>query len=99
MLREELGGAADWEQRFDIAEAFVMRKLGEAVAPSPEIAWAFEKIAATGGRAKVGLDRPRDRLEPKTPGAAFRRRDRARAEIGVAHRPAEPRDGGGESRR
>jgi AraC-like DNA-binding protein len=53
MLREELGGAADWERRFDIAEALVMRKLGEAVAPSPEIAWAFEKIAATGGRAKV----------------------------------------------
>jgi AraC-like DNA-binding protein len=52
-LREELGGAADWEKRFDIAEAFVMRKLGGAVAPSPEIAWAFAKIAASGGRAKV----------------------------------------------
>ena len=52
-LRDELGGAADWERRFDIAEAFVLRRLGEADAPSPEIAWAFEKIAATGGRAKV----------------------------------------------
>ena len=54
MLREKLASTADWENRFDIAEAFVMRKLGEADAPSPEIDWAFGKIAATGGRAKVG---------------------------------------------
>ena len=52
-LREELGNAPDWDRRFDIAEAFVLRKLAGADAPSPEIAWAFAKIAATGGRAKV----------------------------------------------
>lgn len=52
-LREELGNAADWEQRFDIAEAFVLRKIAGADAPSPEVAWAFTKIVAAGGRARV----------------------------------------------
>lgn len=52
-LRDQLGEEADWEKRFDIAEAFILQKLGNADAPSPEIAWAFDRIAATGGRAKV----------------------------------------------
>jgi AraC-like DNA-binding protein len=52
-LRDELGEASDWEARFDIAEAFVTRRLAGADAPSPEIAWAFGRIAATGGQARV----------------------------------------------
>jgi len=52
-LREELGNATVWERRFDIAEAFVMRRIVGAQAHSPAIAWAFGKIAETGGRAKV----------------------------------------------
>lgn len=52
-LREELGNAPDWELRFDTAEAFVLRKLANADAPSPEVAWAYDRIAASGGRAKV----------------------------------------------
>jgi AraC-like DNA-binding protein len=52
-LRDELGNASTWEARFDIAEAFVLRRLAGADAPSPEIAWAFDRIAATGGRARV----------------------------------------------
>lgn len=52
-LRDELGAAPDWEARFDIAEAFVLRRLAGAGAPSPEIAWAFDRIATTGGQARV----------------------------------------------
>ena len=52
-LREELGNAPGWKRRFDIADAFLLRKLGEADEPSPEVIWAFERIAASGGRAKV----------------------------------------------
>jgi AraC-like DNA-binding protein len=52
-LREELGDAVDWQRRFDIAKAFVLRKLAGAERPSPEVAWAFDRIAATGGRASV----------------------------------------------
>jgi AraC-like DNA-binding protein len=52
-LRDKLGNAPDWQRRFDIAEAFVLRKLAGAEQPSPEVGWAYEKIAASGGRAKV----------------------------------------------
>jgi AraC-like DNA-binding protein len=52
-LREELGDAPDWKWRFDIAEAFVLRKLGKAEKRSLEVAWAFDRIIVTGGRAKV----------------------------------------------
>ena len=52
-LRDELGNAPGWQRRFDITEAFLLRKLGEADAPSPEVTWAYERIAASGGRAKV----------------------------------------------
>ncbi len=52
-LRNVLGNAYDWDARFDIAEAFVLQRLAGAEAPSPEIAWAFDRIAATGGRARI----------------------------------------------
>jgi AraC-like DNA-binding protein len=52
-LRDKLGDAPGWEARFDIAEAFVARRLAGVDAPSPEIAWAFGRIAATGGQARV----------------------------------------------
>ena len=52
-LRETLGNAPGWERRFDIAEAFILQRLADADAPSPEIAWAFDRIAATGGQARV----------------------------------------------
>jgi AraC-like DNA-binding protein len=52
-LRDKLGDARAWERRFDIAEAFVQRRLDEADAPLPEVAWAYGHIAASGGRMKV----------------------------------------------
>lgn len=52
-LREALGDALDWETRFDIAEAFILRRLASSQAPSPEVAWAFDRIAATGGQTRV----------------------------------------------
>ena len=91
--------AADWEKRFDIAEAFVMRKLGEADRSLPRNRLGVRQNRGDRRPRESRLDRRTYRLEPQTPGAAVHRRDRARPEIGVAHRPAEPRDGGGESRR
>lgn len=52
-LHNRLSNASDWERRFDIAERFVLDRLRRTDRPSPEIAWAFERIAATGGREKV----------------------------------------------
>lgn len=52
-LREELGNAADWERRFDIAERFMFARIGKAHTRSPEVDWAYNRIAASGGRVRI----------------------------------------------
>ncbi|MEQ1942814.1 AraC family transcriptional regulator [Mesorhizobium sp. VNQ89] len=52
-LREQLGATADWESRFDLAEAFVADRLAKAHAPAADVAWAFDAIAATGGARRI----------------------------------------------
>lgn len=52
-LRERLGEASDWDTRFDIAEGFIAGRLAEANALSPEIAWAYRTVIASGGRTRV----------------------------------------------
>jgi len=53
LLREQLGATADWESRFDLAEAFVAARLAKAQTPATEVAWAFEAITVTGGRNRI----------------------------------------------
>lgn len=52
-LRQQLGDEPGWQRRFDIVEAYVFKRLAGAEAPPPAIAWAYDRIAASGGRAKV----------------------------------------------
>jgi AraC-like DNA-binding protein len=52
-LREQLGNAPDWASRFDLAEAFVAARLERAAETPLEIAWAYDRIVATGGRARI----------------------------------------------
>ena len=52
-LRERLANEPDWNRRFDLAEAFAAKRLAAAAAPSGEVEWAFGRIAATGGRARI----------------------------------------------
>ncbi|MBZ9732297.1 MULTISPECIES: helix-turn-helix domain-containing protein [unclassified Mesorhizobium] len=52
-LRERLGEASDWNARFDIAEGFITSRLVEANALSPEIAWAYRAVIASGGRTRI----------------------------------------------
>ncbi|MEZ2333576.1 helix-turn-helix domain-containing protein [Mesorhizobium sp. RCC_202] len=54
-LRERLGEASDWDARFDIAEGFIAGRLAEANALSPEIAWAYRTVIASGGRTRISL--------------------------------------------
>ncbi|MCA0034019.1 helix-turn-helix domain-containing protein [Mesorhizobium sp. B263B2A] len=51
-LRERLGNAPDWT-RFDIAEAFVAARLTSAAQTPLEIAWAYDRIIASGGRTRI----------------------------------------------
>ncbi|PBB41368.1 AraC family transcriptional regulator [Mesorhizobium sp. WSM3866] len=52
-LREQLGEASDWDKRFDIAEGFIAGRLADAHALSPEIAWAYRTVIASGGRTRI----------------------------------------------
>ncbi|MDG4874525.1 helix-turn-helix transcriptional regulator [Mesorhizobium sp. WSM4935] len=52
-LRERLGEASDWDRRFDIAENYIAGRLTEAHALSPEIAWAYRTVIASGGRTRI----------------------------------------------
>lgn len=52
-LRERLGEASDWDTRFAIAEGFIANRLVEANALSPEIAWAYRTLVASGGRTRI----------------------------------------------
>ncbi|TPN48274.1 MULTISPECIES: AraC family transcriptional regulator [unclassified Mesorhizobium] len=52
-LRERLGNAPDWTTRFDIAEAFVAARLTSAAQTPLEIAWAYDRIIASGGRTRI----------------------------------------------
>lgn len=53
-LREKLGNAPDWTARFDMAEAFVTARLENAAETPLEIAWAYDRIIASGGRTRIG---------------------------------------------
>ncbi|MDG4906455.1 AraC family transcriptional regulator [Mesorhizobium sp. WSM4898] len=52
-LREQLGEASDWDKRFDIAEGFIAGRLADAHALSPEIAWAYRTVIASGGPTRI----------------------------------------------
>jgi AraC-like DNA-binding protein len=52
-LRERLGEAGDWDQRFDITEGFIAVHLREADRISAEVAWAYGEVVASGGRARI----------------------------------------------
>lgn len=52
-LRERLADEPRWNRRFDLAEAFCSRRLAAREKPSGEVEWAFDRICATGGRARI----------------------------------------------
>ena len=52
-LRERLGEAPDWDTRFDMAENYIADRLATANALSPEVAWAYRTVIASGGRTRI----------------------------------------------
>src|ERR1700704_3463 len=50
-LRERLGATTGWQRRFDILEDFVAS--GANHLPSPELAFAYRRLALSGGRARI----------------------------------------------
>jgi AraC-like DNA-binding protein len=50
---ERLRHAREWEARFAITDAFILRRLARADAPAEAVAWAFQRLARSGGRAPI----------------------------------------------
>lgn len=50
-LRERIGAAHSWHDRFDMVEDFVAAR--DAFAPSPAIAFAYQRLAATYGAVSI----------------------------------------------
>ena len=54
LLVEQLFLARDWERRFEILDAFIASRLEEAGQPSPDVTWAWRRLADTGGQLPIG---------------------------------------------
>jgi AraC-like DNA-binding protein len=52
-IREQLGDAASWDDRFAIVDALLTRRAGEGRSMDPEVAWAWDSIVAGRGGVRV----------------------------------------------
>jgi AraC-like DNA-binding protein len=55
-LAARVRASEDWDERFDIVEAFLLRRVNRtppAPTADPAVAWAFERLRATRGAARV----------------------------------------------
>ncbi|MEC3919406.1 helix-turn-helix domain-containing protein [Nocardia sp. CDC160] len=53
-LRDRTAAASTWERRFALADEFLVRRLGDAPSPAPEVIYAWSRLAATDGRERIG---------------------------------------------
>ncbi|MGI5126385.1 helix-turn-helix domain-containing protein [Pseudonocardia sp. CA-107938] len=52
-LRERLGDARSWSERFDLVESVLARRCAAGPTVDPEVAWAWSRITGSGGRVRV----------------------------------------------
>jgi AraC-like DNA-binding protein len=53
-LTERLREAPSWRERFALLDQFLLRRLAVGPRPSPEVAWAWQRLVATGGSVPIG---------------------------------------------
>jgi AraC-like DNA-binding protein len=53
-LAEQLRDTPSWRQRFALLDRFLLRRLADGPRPSPEVAWAWRRLEATGGAVPIG---------------------------------------------
>jgi AraC-like DNA-binding protein len=53
-LAEQLHRAPTWRQRFALLDRFLLERLERGPQPSPEVAWAWRRLEATGGAVPIG---------------------------------------------
>jgi len=52
-LTERLREAGSWLERFDLVEAFLVRRFGDAAEPSPAIEWSWGQLHQSHGRVSI----------------------------------------------
>ncbi len=78
-LHERLGATPDWQSRFDLLEAFAQKHANRA--PTPEIAFAYRRLALSSGGARI------TDLAEEIGWSRKHLVDRFRAELGLAPKP------------
>ena len=43
----------DWDERFDLVERFLLARMQSGPTPAPAVAFAWERLCASGGRVRV----------------------------------------------
>ena len=83
-LRERLGATIGWQRRFDLLEDFVLQRADHL--PSAEIAFAWRRLAPTGGGVRIAA------LAGEIGWSRKHLVDRFRSELGIAPKFARPHD-------
>ncbi|WP_406510050.1 helix-turn-helix domain-containing protein [Streptomyces sp. NBC_00212] len=52
-IREQLGDATSWQERFALAQASIARRAETGPSVDPEVAWAWDRITISHGRVRV----------------------------------------------
>lgn len=52
-IREQLGDATSWQERFALAQASIGRRAETGPSVDPEVAWAWDRITISHGRVRV----------------------------------------------
>jgi AraC-like DNA-binding protein len=78
-LRERLGATCGWQNRFDLVEDFVADRANHS--PSPEIAFAYRRLALTSGGERITA------LAKEIGWSRKHLVDRFRSELGLAPKP------------
>jgi AraC-like DNA-binding protein len=52
-LADQLREAASWRQRFGLLDQFWLGRLAGGPRPAPEVAWAWQRLVATGGAVPI----------------------------------------------
>lgn len=53
-LTERLAEANNWTERFDMVDAFLVRRLAGAAEPDPGVAWAWRRLESVDGALRIG---------------------------------------------
>lgn len=76
-IREQLGDATSWSERFALTEAFLAHRRAAGASTDPDVAWVWQRIVGSAGRVRI------DELAAEVGWSRKRLWDRFRSQIGL----------------